>query len=444
MINKIKDFLKKKLQRKASSDTSDQEELLDDDAFAPEHAFSSPSEEDKTNPTIKVEETPELVSGPTSEEGTGNFALDAIESEEHEVKQSFKEKLSSAFASLKNKLPALRPGKLKTLTLPKVSSAKEGGPLISPNLSRSIEAFLARSNRETIHQVGLVLLICSITFMLGKTTALVMKGSPVLDSAKDYTVNISLEDDFSPNYLAQVKSINIFRTNAGLGGKKKQAVDTKCEVAQQTSNLPIKLMNTVVLQDSVKSLAAVQVRGNRELDEVRIGDQISNIAKIFKITRLEILVKNLETGVCESIASDLKSRERSSPISVMSPSQSRQYIANKKMPGIENVGNKFNITKTLLDEKLKDISSILTQARAVKIQNPDGSLSFKMTEIDPAGLFPYLGIQEGDIITAINGKPIYDLNEVMGLFGRIKGLDNLSLGVKRDGSESVQDYSIKK
>jgi type II secretory pathway component PulC len=134
----------------------------------------------------------------------------------------------------------------------------------------------------------------------------------------------------------------------------------------------------------------------------------------------------------------------SSPISVMTPAQSRDFKANKKLPGIENNGNKFAISKTLLDDKLKDIAAVLTQAKAVKIQNPDGSLSFKMTELDPQGIFPYLGIQDQDIITSINGKPIYDMNEVMLLFGRIKGLDNLSLGIKRDGSESVQDYTIKK
>ena len=203
-------------------------------------------------------------------------------------------------------------------------------------------------------------------------------------------------------------------------------------------------MNTVVLQDMIKSIASVQIRGDRELQELRVGDQISNLAEIFKITRLEILVKNLESGMCESISSDLMTKEKKSPIAVMSPSQSRDYKLNKKMSGIDNVGNKFAISKALLDDKLKDISAVLTQARAVKIQNPDGSLAFKMTELDPAGIFPYLGIQDGDIITAINGKPIYDMNEVMLLFGRIKGLDKLSLGIKREGTDSNQEYSIKK
>jgi hypothetical protein len=273
---------------------------------------------------------------------------------------------------------------------------------------------------------------------------MVMRGAPTLDTAKDYTVSIPMDDMFNPSTLMQVKSINIFRTNSGLGGTKKVLADKKCDEAEQSSNLPIKLVNTIVLQDMVKSIASVQIRGDRELQEVRVGDQISNIAQIFKITRLEILVKNLENGMCESIISDNKSKEQGSPISVMSPSQSRDYKANKKISGIDNVGNKFTISKVLLDEKLKDIAGVLTQARAVKIQNPDGSLAFKMTELDPSGIFPYLGIQDGDIITSINGKPIYDMNEVMLLFGRIKGLDQLSLGIKRDGSETNQDYSIKK
>jgi type II secretion system protein C len=269
-----------------------------------------------------------------------------------------------------------------------------------------------------------------------------LKGPTSADTSKDYNISINLEKDFNPATLAQVKTINIFRTNTGLGQKKKLA-DTKCEKAQQESNLPIKLINTIVLQDSIKSLASVQIRGDRVLQEVRQGDKISNIAKIFKISRMELLVKNLDSGACESISSK-NSKDSLRPLSVMSQARSNEFKASKKMPGIENVGNKFTISKVLLDEKMKDISAILTQARAVKIQNPDGTMAFKMTEMDPQGIFPYIGLQDQDIITSINGRPIYDMNEVMGLFAKIKNLDKLQLGIKREGTDSVLDYNIKK
>lgn len=497
MINKIKDFLKNKLSRKSHTDFSDQDELLDqeiseddlheglgeedrtgeiplpseaiDNEVKPSWkdkfkvnipAFSKKSEstdlgdDDRTGdiplPLEASEEKPSWKdklkisisslsrkSKAADEDRTGDISTPLIQ----DSKPSWKEKLSESVSGMRSKMGGVN---VREWKIPEGFKSKTGDglKLLSPSLSRGIEKFLSREARETIHQVSLVLIICLITYSLGKVTALVLRGAPAMDSAKDYTVAINLENDFNPGTLGQVRSINIFRTNTGLGGKKNVA-DTKCEEAQQASSLPIKLVNTIVLQDTVKSLASVQIRGDRDLQEVRVGDQISNLAKIFKITRLEMLVKNLESGVCESIASD-KARETRSPISVMSPSQSREFKANKKMPGIENEGNKFKISKTLIDEKMKDIASILTQARAIKIQNPDGTISFKLTEMDPAGIFPYLGLQDQDIITSINGKPIYDMNEVMGLFARIKNLDALQLGVKREGSDSVQEYSIKK
>lgn len=447
MINKIKDFLKTKLNRQKMKDLSGQDEYLDEEMSDEDHTGDIPLQESKPSLKEKIsnslsrfrsqksEEIDEVEEEYISDEdATGETPLPSL-------KNSWKDKLAAPLAGIRHKMSGMKAREWK---IPDGFDSKgsKAPSLLSPSLSQNIEKFLSREARESVHQVALVTIICAITYSLGKVTALVVRGAPVLDSAKDYQVNLDLQNSFNPGTLAQVKSINIFRTNTGLGAKKKVA-DTKCEKAQQASNLPIKLVNTIVLQDTIKSLASVQVRGDRSLKELREGEQIDNLAKIFKITRLEILVKNLESGICESITSD-KAKEARSPISVMSPAQSRQYKANKKLPGIENVGNKFNISKTLLDEKMKDLAAILTQAKAIKIQNPDGTLSFKLTEMDPEGIFPYLGLQDQDIITSINGKPISDLNEVMSLFGRIKNLDNLQLGIKREGASSVQEYSIKK
>jgi type II secretory pathway component PulC len=334
---------------------------------------------------------------------------------------------------------------VRTMKLPSMKKDDGGGgaPLLSPSLSKFVEKFFSRSSREPIHQFFLIVLICGFTWTLGKMAALALKGQPSISSPKEYALDINLSQDFDPITLGQIRSINPFRTNTTGGGKKKVA-DTKCEQATQASNLPIKLVNTVVLQDEVKSLASVQVRNDRDLVEVRQGDKIQNLAEIFKITRLGMLVKNLESGVCESITSDKGLARGASPIEIMSPSAAKSFKAQKKMAGIENVGNKFQIKKALLDEKMKDLQSILTQARGIPYNNPDGTMSFKVTEIDPNGIFPYLGIQDGDIITSINGKPIYSLNEVMNLFGRIRNLDQLSLGIKREGSDTTQEYNIQK
>ena len=91
---------------------------------------------------------------------------------------------------------------------------------------------------------------------------------------------------------------------------------------------------------------------------------------------------------------------------------------------------------------MKNIQQILTQARAIKITNPDGSLSFKIVEITPGSVYSSLGIQNEDIITHINGKPISNLNEVMGLFGGIQNMSKLNISVNRSGSQQDLDYQF--
>lgn len=432
MINKFKDFLKNKLSRAKSSDGSDDEhydeELLEDET----------SDQELDPNAYEVDES--------STDSTGNFNLS-----EMKVKTSFKDR----WANLMNKIPR----RFKEIKVPsKVVMEEKIKPRPSLSKSRNIslkfgkfdllilsEKLLQKPSREGIQQVFALVLIFTITYTMGKLTALGLKGTPNLSTQKLATESIDLTKDFQIYSLAQVRTQNIFRTNTGLGSKKPQLADARCDKANQKSNLPITLVNTIVLQDSVKSLASVQVRSGRELKEVREGEQIDNMARIFKISRLELIVKNLETGVCEYIQNEKMKQARTSPISVMSPAASKNFLnQQKKMKGIENDGNKYVISKALLDEKLKDISAILTQARAIKIQNPDGTMAFKMTEMDPEGIFSYLGIQDQDIITSINGKAITDLNEIMGLFGRIKNLDNLQLGIRREGSDSNLEYAIKK
>jgi type II secretory pathway component PulC len=417
MINKIKDFLKNRLKRNRSSDFSDQD---NGEEFSQDENFDDVDLEENHDDEPALFDEDDFQREPTLIQRMGES----------------KDRFTQTFRNL---IPRLKNRQWSNKELPTKSAAST---TLSPSLSRLSDRFLSRESREPIHQLSLVLLVCGITYSLGKMSALFLRGNPQVDGRR-FEVSLPMDQEFRINDLMIVKSANLFRTNEGPGSKKKVA-DTKCEKPQQASSLPIRLMNTVVLQDSVKSIASVQVSGQRDLKEYREGDTIDNLAKIFKITRLELLVKNNQTGICESITSSLLKEGRTSPISVMTPSQSRSYVANKKIPGIENVGNKFMIKKDVLDEKLKDIGAILTQARAVKIQNPDGSMSFKMTEMDPEGVFPILGLQEGDIITSINGKPIMDLNEVMSLFGKIKNIENLSLGIKREGAESVQDYTIKK
>lgn len=405
MVNKFKDFVEKlrgKFRRPSSRadhtgefDVPPDQDLLDDDSSSPKI------------PHIKLQKINRFT--------------------------PYTHKLKTAFAPLATTFAGLMKRSLKKSGVSDKLNQTDWGAIADRLLSR---------DSYTKHNRAFVLSFLLIsTYSVGKVTALVLRGRPAFAPPAAVS-ELSVEDSFQASDLAQVKALDPFRTKVGAGPKKELA-DTKCDSADTKTSLPIKLVNTVVLQDSVKSIAAVQVRSGRDLKQIREGDTLEGLAKIFKIDRLGLVIKNLQTGECESVSNE-KSQDARKSISVMSPEQSAQYKAQQKIKGIENQGNKYVIAKDLLDEKLKDIQSVLTEARAIKIQQPDGTLAFKITEIEAGGIFSYLGIQNEDIITSINGKPISDLNEVMALFGRIKNIDQLQLGVRRDGEETQMDYVMKK
>lgn len=446
MINKIKEFLKSKFSRRRAQEWEDEDEYEvvaeeSDQETPPALEAVSVSEEKIEESRV---ETPPLQE--QNEDFTPEFQKIPSPSKLEELKASFALKMADVY----NRLSVWK-AKLTKVQLPK-NALKERkfeasfNALRASNSAKKIVVWLDKvllpSSRETIHQTFLIFLIALITYQVGKLTALAFKGTQLPHVARHSEISVNVTDDFNANSLNLVKTLNPFRTDKGKGPVQ-IASQSKCESASQKTSLPLKLVNAVVLQDEVKSLASVQVRSDRKLLEVRIGDKIQNMAEIFKIKRDEIVVKNLQTGTCEAVRNENPALAKSSPISVLSPSQSKTFLKNKTIPGIENSGNNFKISKSLINEKLKDIGQILTQAKAVPIQNPDGTMAFRMTEMDPEGIFPYLGLQDQDIITSINGQPIQNINEVMSLFGKIKNVENLSLGIRREGSEVTQEYSIK-
>jgi type II secretory pathway component PulC len=69
-------------------------------------------------------------------------------------------------------------------------------------------------------------------------------------------------------------------------------------------------------------------------------------------------------------------------------------------------------------------------------------MCFKMTEVVAGSVYTQLNIQENDIVCSINGRKIDNLNELMGLLGRIKDIDSMQIGLKRNGMQENLEYSF--
>lgn len=299
--------------------------------------------------------------------------------------------------------------------------------------------------RGKIHSAFLILFVATLTYMVGKNIALFFnKTPPVVKIVKPQQIPLETADTTLQD-INNIASKNLFNAKesdkAGDQAKLKDIDSIVCLDAEKPTNAQIKLLDTIVLQDSVKSVASVQVRGSSELMNVREGERVEDMVEISKIDRMKLILKNLQTGDCEYAASENDMETPMPPMRIISP-KAGQKIFKSLNPNIKNVGNSFKIKRAYRDQLMNNMSEILTQAKAVQMTNPDGSLCFKMTEVVPGSIYSQLNIQENDIICNINGKKIENLNELMGLLGRIKEMDTFQIGMKRNGMTENLEYGF--
>jgi type II secretory pathway component PulC len=326
-------------------------------------------------------------------------------------------------------------------------------PLSTPQweIEKFSRVIFSQDSWKRIHQGFLISLILSVSLTSAKMIGLFFKTPEKMTSTRPIKTHQSEEADWSSKLLV-VKNKNLFQSfevSSGPGVKGSKADLFKniiCIKAEQVTALPIKLLNTIVLQDPKKSLVSVSVRNEGELKNFRLGEKIEQLAEIGKIERLKIVIKNLETGECENVVNAaLEEGIGRSLLEVLSPKNGLAYMKQFKMDGITHEGNKIKISKKLLMTKLSDMENILTQAQGIPIQAPDGTLAFKIVDIVPGGIFSFLGIENGDNITHINGNKITGLNEIMNLLGNIQNVQKLKLTlIKEDGSERGLEYQFDK
>lgn len=299
------------------------------------------------------------------------------------------------------------------------------------------------------HKIFLVLIISVLFYTLGKLVAIkftMLFAPPKLPI--DFPEDVRMEANLMAD-LNTIKTVNLFKTRdeeVKEKQKKESNLEIICQESTIRSSLPFKLQDTIVLQDRKKSTAFINVNG-QAADIFREGDVLRQKARLDKIKRLSLIFRNLDTGACEYISNFDEQFEQmflQKNLSILSPEVGKQIIPDEMKKNIRNVGNKYYLKTTLRDELLADIGNVLTQARAVQINNPDGTLNFKMTEIVPGSIYSFLDLSDGDIVTKINGKNIESVNEVMGLFGGLKEINNMTLTIVRNGEEQDKEYTFEK
>lgn len=110
---------------------------------------------------------------------------------------------------------------------------------------------------------------------------------------------------------------------------------------------------------------------------------------------------------------------------------------------VEDEGeNRYGLKRDELKAALSHSAELFTQIHAIpNIQNGKGS-GFTLQEIEPGSVFEDLGLEDGDQLTAIDGRQLENPAEAVGLLSTIQTRSAVDITVLRDGRPVELHYDI--
>lgn len=112
--------------------------------------------------------------------------------------------------------------------------------------------------------------------------------------------------------------------------------------------------------------------------------------------------------------------------------------------GIKKTGeNSYEIQRGTMDSVLGNIALLSRSARIVPEIRDGRAAGFRLFSVRPDGPFAKIGLQNGDVISAINGLEMSSPEKALEVYARLKSANHLSLGLERNGQKVTKDYSIR-
>jgi general secretion pathway protein C len=112
--------------------------------------------------------------------------------------------------------------------------------------------------------------------------------------------------------------------------------------------------------------------------------------------------------------------------------------------GIKKLGeHAYEIQRQTLESVLGNMNLLSRSARIVPEIRDGKAAGFRLYSVRPDGPFAKIGMQNGDVISSINGLEITSPEKALEVYAKLKSASHLSLGLERNGQKVTKDYSIR-
>lgn len=112
--------------------------------------------------------------------------------------------------------------------------------------------------------------------------------------------------------------------------------------------------------------------------------------------------------------------------------------------GIKKTGeHSYEVQRGTVDSLLGNMSVLSRSARIVPEIRDGRAAGFRLFSVRPDGPFAKIGLQNGDVISAINGLEMTSPDKALEVYTKLKSASHLSVGLERNGQKITKEYNIR-
>ena len=247
---------------------------------------------------------------------------------------------------------------------------------------------------------------------------------------------------------SEFKSIisrNIFNSE-GAAANETTKKDASCTPVK--SDLPLKFTGVIFGGTKQSSLVLLESTATKQADTFLLGDAVPGDAKIVDITKDKVY---FERNACPEFlelqqAELQKRRVAGAPKRNQTPKKTDGNETTYREDGFERSGNNVAVTKQWVDKALSvDFAKTLQDAKASPNMVGNEVRGFVLTRIRPDSVYEKMGLQDGDVIEAINGIELNDAARAIQTLNAMRNEGNIELQVKKasSGQSSTAKIQVK-
>jgi general secretion pathway protein C len=132
------------------------------------------------------------------------------------------------------------------------------------------------------------------------------------------------------------------------------------------------------------------------------------------------------------------------PVAAAPAAPSSDPLGAELQKGIKKTGeNNYEVQRGTVDSLLNNISALSRAARIVPEMKDGRAAGFRLFSVRPDGPFAVIGLQNGDVISSINGLEMNSPDQALMVYTKLKSAAHLSVGLDRNGQKITKEYNIR-